>query len=61
MQTKPSHAIQLIFPSVRMLANNSPTMAATATKTAVHAPWAEMAFRLIEMPSIPDPPQKSNL
>lgn len=58
MQTNPSHAIQLIFSSVRILANKNPMMAATATKTAVHVPWSEMAFRLIEMPSIPDPATK---
>ena len=30
-------------------------MAATATKTAVHVPCIEMAFKAILIPSIPDP------
>lgn len=33
-------------------------MADTATKMAVQAPWVEMAFRLIEIPRIPDPLMK---
>jgi hypothetical protein len=38
-----------------MLARQTPIMAATATKTAVHVPWCEIAFKPMEMPSIPDP------
>jgi hypothetical protein len=38
-----------------MLASKKPTIAATATKIAVHAACFEMAFKLMEIPSIPDP------
>lgn len=41
-----------------MLASENPMTAATATKAAVHVPWFEMAFKLIEMPSMPDPATK---
>lgn len=54
----PTHASQVIRPRVRMLPRAKPMMADTATKMAVQAPWVEMAFRLIEIPRIPDPLMK---
>jgi hypothetical protein len=54
----PTSASQLILPSVLMLAKDPPTMAARATKTAVHVPCIETAFRPMEMPSIMDPATK---
>ena len=58
MQPTPSQASQLILPSVRMLAKQKPTTAATTTKTAVHVACVETAFKPIEVPSIPEPAMK---
>jgi hypothetical protein len=55
MQINPTQAMKLMRPRVRMLDNKKPVMAATPTKTAVHVPCEDTAFRPIEMPSIPDP------
>lgn len=41
-----------------MLEKINPIMAATATKTAVQAPWSESAFREIEMLNRAEPPTK---
>lgn len=41
-----------------MLLSTKPMMAATATKMAVQAPWAETAFKPIDMPSMPAPATK---
>lgn len=54
-QTKPSQASQLSLPSVRILANMNPVMAATATKTAVQVPWFDTALKPIETLNIADP------
>lgn len=51
----PIHASQVIRPNVRTLEKINPRMAAMATKTAVHAPWVETAFRPIDIPRILDP------
>ena len=58
-QTTPTHAIHLIFPSVRMLARINEMMAATATNTAVQVPWDETAFSPIDVLSIPEPEQNT--
>ncbi|GMF77364.1 unnamed protein product [Aspergillus oryzae] len=58
MHTSPTHASQVIWPRVRMLENMNPRIAATATKTAVHTPCVETAFRPMERPSIPEPDTK---
>jgi hypothetical protein len=58
MQTTPTHASQVILPKVCMLQKTKPMTAATATKTAVQAPWSESAFRAMEMLSIPEPATK---
>lgn len=55
MHTKPTHAIQVIRPRVRILASENPTAKAMARKTAVHVPCVETAFKAIERLSIPDP------
>ena len=54
----PTQAIALIFANVWMLPSEKPMIAATATKTAVQAPWLDMALKEIDMPSIPDPATK---
>lgn len=38
-----------------MLDKQMTAMAVTATKTAVHVPWVDTAFRPIEAPSMPEP------
>lgn len=58
MQTRPIHANQVILPSVWMLPKPNPMRAATATKTAVHAPCMETALSAIEAPSMPEPATK---
>lgn len=58
IQDTPIHASQLIRPRVRILAKTNPTIAATATKSAVHAPWFERAFKAVEMLIIADPAPK---
>lgn len=58
MQTTPSHATQLICPIVLMLARMNPRIAQQAAKTAVHAPWVDMAFKEIERARILDPETK---
>lgn len=55
---KPTQAIQLILPSVWILAKQKPAMAATATKTAVQVPCVERELSAIEMPNIPAPATK---
>ena len=54
----PAHASQDIRPRVWILPRQKPTMAATATKMAVQAPWDESAFRAVEIPKIPEPATK---
>ncbi|KAI6765942.1 hypothetical protein HG530_007012 [Fusarium avenaceum] len=51
----PTHASQLMRPKVLMLESTKPSTAATATNTAVQAPWFETALRPIERPSMPAP------
>lgn len=58
MVINPTHAIQVMRPSVWILDSKNPTTAATARKIAVHAPWADTAFKEIDIPSIPDPETK---
>jgi hypothetical protein len=58
MATRPIQASQLILPRVRMLHSPKAAMAATATKTAVHAAWVLTALRPMEIPSSPEPPTK---
>lgn len=58
MQMTPTHASQVIRPSVWMLQKMKPMTAATATKTAVQAPWSESALRAMEILSIPEPATK---
>jgi hypothetical protein len=48
MQGSPTHASQVIRPSVLILENPNPTMAAIAEKTAVHVACDETAFNPIE-------------
>lgn len=43
-----------------MLENIAPTMADTATKTAVHVPWLETAFKAIDRPDIEEPERRIN-
>lgn len=54
----PTHASQVIRPRVWILQKMKPMIAATATKTAVQAPWTDSALRAIEMLSIPEPATK---
>lgn len=54
-QIVPTHASQLIRPSVRTLAKARPIAAATATNTAVHVPCVDTALRPIDTPSIAEP------
>lgn len=54
----PIQASQVMRPSVWMLPNPKPITAATATKTAVHAPWVDTELKEIEMPSIPEAEQQ---
>lgn len=58
MDTIPTHASQVMRPRVRMLPNMNPMTAATATKTAVHVPWADTAFNAMEILSMADPATK---
>jgi hypothetical protein len=58
IQASPIHAVHWIFPRVRMLASIKEAMVATATKTAVHVPWAETAFKPTDVLSIPEAQQK---
>lgn len=58
MQMTPTQASQVIRPSVWILQKMKPMTAATATKTAVQAPWSESALRAMEMLSIPEPATK---
>lgn len=58
MVINPTHAIQVMRPSVWILDSRNPITAATARKIAVHAPWADTAFKEIDIPSIPDPETK---
>lgn len=51
----PIHASQVIWLSVWILPSINPTIAATATKTALHTIWVDTALRLIERLSIPEP------
>lgn len=55
MDGRPIHASQVMRPSVRILPQMNIIMAATATKTAVQAPWVEIAFRLIDIPRMAEP------
>jgi SH3-like domain-containing protein len=41
-----------------MLPKPNPMIAATATKTAVQAPWMETELKEIEMPSMPEAEQQ---
>lgn len=52
---RPTHAIQEILSRVWIDASAKPTMQATATKMAVHAPCSDSEFRPMEIPSIPEP------
>jgi hypothetical protein len=54
----PTHAVHLIFPSVRMLARQNEAIADTRTKTAVHVPWDETAFNPIDVLRRPEQEQK---
>jgi hypothetical protein len=54
----PTQASQLILPNVWILAREPPAIAATATNTAVQAPWTDKEFRATEIPSMPAPEQK---
>lgn len=55
MDGNPIHASQVIRPSVLTLPNINVRTAAMVAKIAVHAPWAETAFKPIEIPSIAEP------
>jgi hypothetical protein len=55
IQGRPTHASQVIRPSVRTLLSVNPRIAATAENTAVHAPWVETALNPIETPRMPEP------
>ena len=52
---RPTHAIHEILLSVWIDASPNPTMHATATKIAVHAPCSESELSPMEIPSIPEP------
>lgn len=54
----PAQANHEMRPRVWMLPRENPTMAATATKMAVQAPWLERAFRAVAIPRIPEPATK---
>jgi hypothetical protein len=58
IQTNPTQASHPILPNVRILANEKPRTAATATKTAVQAACEETELRPMEMPSIAEPATK---
>lgn len=49
MEMTPAHASHVIFPRVRMEPVRKPMAAATATKTAVQAPWRERALNAVEI------------
>lgn len=55
IETSPIHPNQEILPSVRTLASRNPSIAETATKTAVQVPWTETALRPMEAPTMADP------
>jgi hypothetical protein len=56
--TIPIQASHWILPRVRMLERPMATVAAIATKAAVHVPCSDTAFNPIEIPSMPDPATK---
>jgi len=58
IQTSPIQANHPILPSVRILANENPRTAATATKTAVQAACEETELRPIDIPNIAEPATK---
>jgi hypothetical protein len=58
MLTTPTHASHEMRPRVWMLPRPKPTMAATATNTAVQVPCVERAFKPVEIPRIPEPATK---
>lgn len=58
MLITPTQASQEMWPNVCMLPSPKLIVAATATNTAVQAPWDERAFNAVAMPSIPEPPTK---
>lgn len=55
IETSPIHPSQEILPKVRTLARRKPSIAETATKTAVQVPCTETALSPIEAPTIADP------
>ena len=55
MEITPAHEIHDSFSKVWILEMAKTTTAEIATKTAVHVPCIEMAFKAILIPSIPDP------
>lgn len=52
---RPTQASQVIFPSVRTLEKAKPTIAAIATKAAVHVACVETAFKPIDRLRIAEP------
>lgn len=58
MLNSPTQAIQPMRARVRMLVRQNVIIAATATKTEVQVPCDEIAFKAIEMLSIPEPETK---
>lgn len=58
MKKMPTHPIHEILPRVRIEPRRKPAMAATATKTAVHAPWLETALRAVDTPTMAEPRMK---
>lgn len=54
----PIQASQVIRPRVRILLVRKPKMAATATNTAVQAPWVDTEFKPMEMLRRPEPVTK---
>jgi hypothetical protein len=59
MLMTPIHASQLMRDKVLMLESPKPKTAATATKTAVQAPWLDTALRPMERLSMPAPDTKT--
>lgn len=54
MHGKPTHASQVMRPSVLTLLVANPRMAAMAAKAAVHIPCVETEFNPMVIPSIPE-------
>ena len=58
MQIMPIHATQLILDNVGIEAETNAMIAATATNTAVQAPWLDKALKAVDTETKADPATK---